>query len=42
MHYPPFTALANVLVRSDELAQALQYSGMLGRWLEKVRPRECA
>ena len=35
MHYPPFTALASVLVRSDELAQALKYSGVLGRWLEK-------
>jgi len=39
MHYPPFTALANVLVRSDELAQALKYSGMLGRWLEKNPPQ---
>jgi primosomal protein N' (replication factor Y) len=35
MHYPPFTALANVLVRSQELALALKYSGLLGRWLEK-------
>ncbi len=39
MHYPPFTALANVLVRSDELAQALEYSGLLGRWLEKNPPQ---
>jgi len=39
MHYPPFTALANVLVRSDELAQALKYSGLLGRWLEKNPPQ---
>ncbi|MFZ3213854.1 MAG: primosomal protein N', partial [Terriglobales bacterium] len=39
MHYPPFTALANVLVRSDELAQALKYSGTLGRWLEENPPQ---
>jgi primosomal protein N' (replication factor Y) len=39
MHYPPFTALANVLVRSDELTQALKYSGLLGRWLEKNPPK---
>ena len=38
MHYPPFTALASVLIRSDELAQALKYSGLLGRWLEKNPP----
>lgn len=34
MHYPPFTALANVLVRSDKLEEAMHYSGLLGRWLE--------
>jgi primosomal protein N' (replication factor Y) len=39
MHYPPFTVLANVLVRSDELTQALKYSGLLGRWLEKNPPQ---
>jgi len=39
MHYPPFTAVASVLVRSDELAQALKYSGLLGRWLEKYPPQ---
>jgi primosomal protein N' (replication factor Y) len=38
MHYPPFTALANVLVRSDDLGQALKYSGLVGRWLEKNPP----
>ncbi len=37
MHYPPFSALANVLVRSDKLDAALQYSGQLGRWFEKTR-----
>jgi len=39
MHYPPFTALANVLVRSDEMTQALKYAGLLGRWLEKNPPQ---
>jgi primosomal protein N' (replication factor Y) len=34
MHYPPFTALANVLVRSDKLDDAMNYSGILGRWFE--------
>jgi primosomal protein N' (replication factor Y) len=36
MHYPPFAALANVLVRSEKLEEALKYSGVLGRWLEKT------
>jgi primosomal protein N' (replication factor Y) len=39
MHYPPFTALANVLVRSDEMTQALKYSSLIGRWLEKNPPQ---
>src|SRR5256714_5328069 len=30
MHYPPFGALANVLVRSPKLDDALKYSGLLG------------
>jgi primosomal protein N' (replication factor Y) len=37
MHYPPFTALANVLVRSDRLEEAMHYSGILGRWFEARR-----
>jgi len=37
MHYPPYSALANVLVRSDKLDQALQWSGTLGRWFEQHR-----
>jgi primosomal protein N' (replication factor Y) (superfamily II helicase) len=35
MNYPPFTAVANVLVRSPKLEQALRYAGVLGNWLEK-------
>jgi primosomal protein N' (replication factor Y) len=34
MHYPPYSALANVLVRSDQLDDALQWSGTLGKWFE--------
>ena len=37
MHYPPFSALANVLIRSDKLDEALEWSGTLGRWFEKTR-----
>lgn len=37
MHYPPYSALANVLVRSNKLEEALQWSGTLGRWFEKTR-----
>jgi primosomal protein N' (replication factor Y) len=37
MHYPPYSALANVLVRSDKLDAALEWSGVLGKWFEKTR-----
>jgi primosomal protein N' (replication factor Y) len=37
MHYPPFASLANVLVRSDKLDQALKFSGILGKWFEGTR-----
>jgi primosomal protein N' (replication factor Y) (superfamily II helicase) len=37
MHYPPYSALANVLVRSNKLNEALEWSGILGRWFEKTR-----
>jgi primosomal protein N' (replication factor Y) len=36
MKYPPFSALATVLVRSDKLDDALKWAGTLGRWLEKA------
>ena len=36
-HYPPYSALANVLVRSDKLEDALQWSGTLGKWFEATR-----
>jgi primosomal protein N' (replication factor Y) (superfamily II helicase) len=37
MRYPPYSALANVLIRSDRLDEALQWSGILGKWFEKTR-----
>jgi len=37
MHYPPYSALANVLVRSDKLDEALQWSGTLGKWFDSTR-----
>ncbi len=37
MHYPPYSAIANVLIRSEELDDALTWSGDLGRWFEKTR-----
>lgn len=37
MHYPPYNALANVLVRSEKLDDALRWAGLLGRWLENTR-----
>ena len=37
MHYPPYSALANVLIRSDELDQALRWSGLLGKWFDATR-----
>ena len=37
MHYPPYSALANVLVRSNKLDDALQWSGTLGKWFDSIR-----
>jgi primosomal protein N' (replication factor Y) (superfamily II helicase) len=37
MHYPPYSTLANVLIRSDKLDEALQWSGTLGKWFEQNR-----
>ena len=35
--YPPVTALANVIVQSESLTEALDWSGRLGAWLAKSR-----
>jgi primosomal protein N' (replication factor Y) (superfamily II helicase) len=37
MHYPPYAALANVLVRSDNPDNALRWSGLLGKWFDQTR-----
>jgi primosomal protein N' (replication factor Y) len=37
MHYPPYSALANVVVRSNRLDEALEWSGLLGKWFDKTR-----
>jgi primosomal protein N' (replication factor Y) len=37
MHYPPYSALANVLIRSNKLDEALLWSGTLGKWFERTR-----
>jgi primosomal protein N' (replication factor Y) len=37
MYYPPYSAIANVLIRSEKLDDALTWSGELGRWFEKTR-----
>ena len=37
MHYPPFAAVSNVLVRSTKLDQALAWSGILGKWFQETR-----
>ncbi|HKW24845.1 MAG TPA: primosomal protein N' [Terriglobales bacterium] len=36
MHYPPFNAVANVLVRGEKLDDVLKFSGLVGRWFEKT------
>ncbi len=35
MRYPPFSVLANVIVQSERLEEVLDWSGRLGRWLQK-------
>jgi primosomal protein N' (replication factor Y) (superfamily II helicase) len=37
MHYPPFTSVANVLLRSDKLDHAMRYAGIVQRWVEAAR-----
>jgi len=34
MRYPPYNALANVLVRGRKLDEVLRWSGQLGKWFE--------
>src|SRR5271169_3493483 len=37
MHYPPFDAVSNVLVRSHKLDEALAWSCILGKWFHGTR-----
>jgi primosomal protein N' (replication factor Y) len=37
MHYPPFAALANVLIQSEKLEEATAWAGTLGRWFQQAR-----
>lgn len=36
MRYPPYSSLANLVVRSDKLDDALLWSATLGKWFEKT------
>ena len=38
MHYPPFGVLANVLIQSAKLEEAVAWSSVLGKWFEKTAP----
>ncbi len=38
MHYPPFGALANVLVQSARLEEAAGWSAILGKWFQGAAP----
>jgi len=38
MRYPPFAALANVLIQSERLEEVLAISTQLGKWLAANRP----
>jgi len=38
MHYPPFGALANVLVQSQKLEEAAGWSALLGKWFQTTAP----
>jgi primosomal protein N' (replication factor Y) (superfamily II helicase) len=37
MHYPPFNTLANVVIRSDKLEEAMNWAGVIGNWFQKTR-----
>src|SRR5579884_3893094 len=37
MHYPPFNALANVLIQSPHLEEAAGWAATLGRWVQQTQ-----
>jgi primosomal protein N' (replication factor Y) (superfamily II helicase) len=38
LHYPPFGVLANVLIQSEKLEEAAQWSAELGKWFQSEAP----
>ena len=38
MHYPPFGVLANVLVQSAKVEEAVAWSAELGKWFQRTAP----
>ncbi len=40
MHYPPYSALANVLVRGEKLDDVLLWSGQLAKWFDRHREND--
>jgi primosomal protein N' (replication factor Y) len=38
LHYPPFGVLANVLVQSQKLEEAVAWSSEIGKWFQKAVP----
>jgi primosomal protein N' (replication factor Y) len=37
MHYPPYSTIANIVLRSDKLDDTLRWSGVIGRWFDRSR-----
>jgi primosomal protein N' (replication factor Y) len=37
MHYPPYSSVANVLLRSDRADRVLEWAGVVGKWFEKTK-----
>jgi primosomal protein N' (replication factor Y) len=38
MRYPPFSVLANIIVQSEELPEALELATRIGRWVQSRKP----
>jgi primosomal protein N' (replication factor Y) len=38
MRYPPFSVLANVIVQSEDLPEALDWATRIGRWVQSRKP----
>ena len=37
MHYPPFTSVANLLLRSDKLEHAMRSAGVIENWVKRTK-----